>query len=110
MRHHLAVILVAFGVVGSCYCAWALHRISDEVLFNDVDWPRSWPYPDRGLAALHAWYDAAYPAPRDSLKLHGELPRVQLTVQGTLAFSLLVLVAGVGMGATRRFPKAKANP
>ncbi len=102
MRHHLALILVAVGAVGSLYAAWSLHRAGDEVLMQDMSWPRAFPYPDGWIADLNRWYDARYPAPPGSLKLHGEFLRVRLTIGVALAIGVLLLGIGVKMGAARR--------
>jgi hypothetical protein len=97
MRHRLSIFLIAVGGIGSPYFAWALHRVSDTVLVRDMAWPRSWPYPDRWLAVLNAWYDARHPAPPDSLKIHGELPQVRASVTLVLVACLFWLAAGVRM-------------
>jgi hypothetical protein len=102
MRHRLAIILVALGAGGTLYAAWALHRASDAVLVRDMSWPRPTPYPDGWIAALNGWYDARHPASGDSLKLHGEFPRVRLTIVVILALGLWLLVVGVRMAAAQR--------
>src|SRR3954452_2483177 len=97
MRHRLSLLLVAIGGIGSLYFAWALHRVSTEVLVGDMAWPRPWPYPDRWLAVLHAWYYARHPAPPDVLKIHGELAQVRGSVGLVLVACLFWLAAGVRM-------------
>jgi hypothetical protein len=110
-RHHAAILLVAFGAVTSSYTAWALHRASDAVLVRDMSWPRPAPYPDAWIAVLNRRYDALYPAPPDHLKIHGESPRVRLTIGAALALGLFSLAMGVRMGPTsrRRAPESGAG-
>lgn len=95
-------ILVAFlGMCGSLYCAWALHRVSADVLMSDTAWPQPWPYPDNWLAALNDWYDARYPAAAGSIKLHAEFPRVRMTVARALAMCLLTVFMALATHAVR---------
>ena len=49
MRQRLSIFLVALGTMGMLYSAWALHRVSDRVLVDDVNWLRPRPYPDPWL-------------------------------------------------------------
>lgn len=107
MRRHLAILFVVLGTGGTWYAAWALHRASDAVLVRDASWPRPVPDPDGWIAALNDWYDARYPAPPDTLKIHGELPRVRLTLGIVLAAGLSFLAAGVKMRAASRLREAK---
>jgi len=105
MRHRLALILVSVGTIGVPYFAWALHRVSDAVLVGEMSWPLPWPYPDRWLAALNDWYDARSPSPPDTIKLHGEFPRVRVTIGLALVGCLFWAAAGatlVLIGHARR--------
>jgi hypothetical protein len=88
-------ILAITGLGGLLYFGWSYHRVSTKVMITDRSWPRQFPYPDRWLLALNNWYDARYPAPRGTIKLHGELGRVRLTTAGTCAVATLVF----GLGA-----------
>lgn len=96
----LSIVIIGLGTMGAAYCVWALHRVSPSTLTADSDWPQPWPYPDRGLTALHDWYDARHPAPPGSIKIHGELLRVRLIVWAALAFCSIPAVAGVGVRLT----------
>src|SRR5262245_59534603 len=102
MRHYVATILFALGVAGSLYAAWALHRAGEPVLRREMNWPQPAPYPDGWIAALNGWYDARYPASPGSLKLHGERPRVRLTIKFAIVGCLLLSMVGVRMGAVQR--------
>ncbi|HVX14098.1 MAG TPA: hypothetical protein VHC22_23130 [Pirellulales bacterium] len=46
---------------------------------------------------MHDWYDARNPAPPGMLKLHGELPRVRLSVGVLLALFCNTVVLGAAM-------------
>jgi len=99
VRHRLSMILWIPALLGFLYCAWSLHRTSFSILMGDREWPRPWPYPDQGLAALNDWYDARNLPPPDSLKMHGEWDRVRATVGLILVSCLWVLaVSSVRMG------------
>jgi len=95
IRRRICITLAVLGALGVIYFGWSWHRISGEVLVNDPDWPRAFPYPDPWLKALHDWYDARYPVPPGFLKLHGELRRVRLTVSAAVLLSGVVLAVGV---------------
>jgi len=110
VRHRLSMILLISTLLGFMYCAWALHRTGFSILMGDPQWPRPWPYPDQGLAALNDWYDARNPPPPDSLKLHGEWDRVRVTVSLVLASCLWVLViSSVKMGAAGRLRRKRRS-
>lgn len=85
----LALVLLGFG--------W--QRISSLEAFRDPKWPRPFPYPDRLLYRLERYYDAKYPAPPDSIKIHGEFPRVQFALLWSAIPPLVaLLVSGVVVG------------
>jgi hypothetical protein len=100
MRKYEAIALLVVGMVGTLYFAWAFHRASDAVLVSDLSWPRPAPYPDGWILALNHWFDLRHPAPPDSLKLHGEFPRVRLAIGIALAGFVFWLAAGLRIGAT----------
>jgi hypothetical protein len=86
--------LAVLGACGLLYFGWAQHRISPKVLMYDESWPRRFPHPDGWLLALNNWYDAQYPRQRGTLKMHGELERVRLTVRGAATVAAFVFVSG----------------
>lgn len=92
MLRLLAAILAAASLGAALYLAWALHRVSPEVLMTDRDWPRIFPYPDTWLMALENHFDAQHPAPPGTIKLSGELARVRFTLW-TLAVGAALLFA-----------------
>jgi hypothetical protein len=89
------MVLFLVGAMIASYAGWSLHRMSAEVMVDEGNnWPRTWPYPDGWLVALNDWYDARYPAPRGTVKLHGGIARVQLTLVVVLAGSVVVGLCG----------------
>jgi hypothetical protein len=83
------MIVTVVCALGAAYLAWAQCRVSESVISDDMGWPRPAPYPDRWLVALNDWYDVRYPVKPGYLKIHGELPRVRLTVGVALVTCLL---------------------
>jgi hypothetical protein len=101
MRVFVAFILFTLGAVGLAYVAWSWHRASNDVLSADAAWPRPWPYPDAWLSSLNDWFDARHPAPRGTMKLHGELRRVRLTLLAL--FVVAGLTCGLGAADVARY-------
>jgi hypothetical protein len=72
---------------------WCFLRCSGHTFVPDgQQWPRPFPYPDKALYALERIYDAKFPAPPRTIKIHGEFPSVQATL---LFASMFPLIAGV---------------
>ena len=93
-RAFCIIVFIVSAIIAS-YAGWSLHRISAAVMVREGNsWPRAWPYPDGWLLALNDWYDARYPAARGTVKLHGEIDRVQLTLLVVLAASATVGLCG----------------
>jgi hypothetical protein len=86
----LRVILSAVAILGLILCGWALHRMGPAGIL-DPKWPRPLPYPDTILNAYHDWLDARYPAAPGTIKLHGEIYRVQMTLWGIFVCLATVL-------------------
>jgi hypothetical protein len=83
-------ILVVMSLLASGYLAWALHVIDRTLILRQA---YAWGHPCRWIIPLNDHYDAKYPAPRGSVKMHGELPRIRaqimLAISGTLAVAAL---------------------
>lgn len=94
------VIAVVVAFAGLLYCGWALYRMGAAGML-DPNWPRPFPYPDTLLDQYHTWLDARYPASAGTLKLHGEIFRVRLTLWAICAAFTAVLVFAV-LPALRR--------
>lgn len=92
LRRGTALLVLSSTIVATILVFFASYRCSESVLFDDDDWPRSWPFPDEALAFLNDWFDRRYPAQGDSLKLHGEFPKVRLVLD--LVISVLSGVSG----------------
>jgi hypothetical protein len=76
------------------YLGWALHRISDSVLWREARisnaaWPRPWPYPDEWLWRWHDQLHIEHPSPPNTLKMRGELPRMKMTLWGWIVVSAM---------------------
>ena len=69
--------LTLLGIMGLLYSYWTLAR-TEDVDFLMGRSRHGWPWPDQGISDLNRWFDARYPAPRGSIKLHSEIPRVQM--------------------------------
>ena len=91
---HIFLACAVMGGASTSYFCWAWHRVSGSVLVHDDHWPRGNPYPDRWLAELNDWYDRRYPAPPRTIKIHGELDRVRLTVFACIVLSAIVFAIG----------------
>lgn len=119
MRRRVSIIMVLVGGIAAPYLGWAMHRASLSVIASDMSWPRPWLYPDGWLAGLAAWYDARNPAPADTIKIHGELPRVGATMALCFVAGVWFLALGIrGLQIRRRRgacrpgaqPRAGADP
>ena len=94
MLRPVYIVLLIFGLTATAYAAWSWHRISNEALMEDRNWPRASPYPDGWLLALNNWFDARYPASPRTIKLHSEIARVRLTVSIALLISASIALCG----------------
>jgi hypothetical protein len=88
------IIAALLVFVGLLYCGWALHRMGPAGML-DHSWPRPFPYPDTWLDHYEHWLDLRYPASPGTLKLHGEIFRVQLTLWAIVAALVSMLVLAV---------------
>jgi hypothetical protein len=94
-RRRLCVVLAIAGAFGLLYFTWSWHRISNDVFIADHQWPRRFPYPDRGLLALNNWFDSQYPAPWGAIKLHGEIARVRGSLLVAIGCTVLLFLTGM---------------
>jgi hypothetical protein len=83
----LALCLSIGSFLITAYFGWASYRISGPVLFEEMregnpNWPRKWPYPDEWLWRWNDQLDAEDPGPPGTLKMHGELPTMQMKLMG----------------------------
>jgi hypothetical protein len=104
------ILAGALVFVGLLYCGWALHRMGPAGML-DHNWPRPFPYPDTWLDHYERWLDLRYPASPGTIKLHGEISRVQLTLWAIFAALVAVLALAV-VPALRRLrsqPDAAGN-
>ena len=99
MWYRLSIILTVIGLAGSLYFLWSFERVSNGTLIAESgSWPLAFPYPDRWLSALNVYFDRRYPVPPGTLKLHGELARVRLTVlAGFVVFATLSIAGGLSL-------------
>ena len=95
MRLAPPLVLAAVSVLSTAYFAWCWHRAGPTAFAEDRSFPRPWPYPDRWLCALVDWFDARNPPEGDSLKIHGEWPRVSAVVFLASALSLQLLAPAI---------------
>ncbi len=75
------------------YLGWAHHRAVEHMPFVYPQYHAElppYPYPDRWLNHFHNLLDDLRPVPPGTLKMHGELPRVRLT----LSVSMLLCAFG----------------
>lgn len=82
----LRLVALAICLISIACGAWCLQRVRASYL--DPSWPRNFPYPDTYLLALNDYYDARWPAPPGTFKMHGEVQLVQLTVIGVMAAAI----------------------
>jgi hypothetical protein len=90
---------------------WTGSLSGDVGIFDLMENPRSFPYPDSMIWWLNDWYDKRYPAPPGFINLHGEIDRVRWTflvvfVPSALA-SLILLQLVV---APWIYPRSKRVP
>jgi hypothetical protein len=82
LGRRVGVALSSIAFVTSILVIFAHYRCSEAVLFDDIAWPRPWPYPDEALADLNNWFDKQNPASNGELKVHGEFAKAY----GSLVF------------------------
>src|SRR5262245_50468358 len=91
IRRVMFAVSVPF-LISATYLLWCLQRFSPPVFVRDKAFPRSWPYPDWLLLALNDYFVKMYPAPPGTIKLHGEIARVQaLVIVATTAVTAIGL-------------------
>lgn len=96
-------LLVGPVLVASLYLAWATLR-SGPGYWSDLG--HGFPYPDGWINGLERWFDARYPAPPDTLKLHGEYFRVA-AVLGMLELTFAAMTGWlIGLLVHRPAPTA----
>jgi hypothetical protein len=79
-----AICLFVAGLFATGYLYWARDRVDSTVRPNIR---QSWPYPDRWLFQWYQHLDAAHPVAPGEMKIEGELPRLQLYLDGLIGFS-----------------------
>lgn len=99
------------GSAVTAYLLWAVYRLTARVMIADDAWPRPFPYPDLWLAWLNNYFDRRHPARPGTIKLHGEIARVQLyLLAGAIPFALMTLMGAIRLwhswrrGQRRGFP------
>jgi hypothetical protein len=90
VTRYLLILFLLISSVSLCYLLWAYKRTIYGECF--ISGPREWPYPDKVLLELNNWYDIRYPASPNSFKIHGEIPRVIITIEIFIG-SFFVIVA-----------------
>jgi quinol-cytochrome oxidoreductase complex cytochrome b subunit len=93
VRRILFVLSVPF-LLGALYFFWCMRRFTAQTFVHDKEFPRAWPYPDWVLLGLNDYYDKLDPAPPNSIKIHGEVMRVQATVGG---IALMLGIIGLAL-------------
>jgi hypothetical protein len=84
----LALILFIIGFLATSYLFWAHQRIPN-VVFAKM---KPWPYPDEWLLQWERQLDAAHPTPPGTIKIEGEIPRMEMYLNGgTYFFGTLTL-------------------
>ena len=83
-RVRFGVTFSALSFVATVFILFARYRCSESVLFDDLAWPRCWPYPDEALATLNEWFDRQYPARDGSLKIHSEFPKIRFILDSLI--------------------------
>lgn len=96
LRSFIGFMLLVVSTFTVLYVIWARQRWL-PVLFEDATWPRDWPYPDYILLGFHDWLDARYPAPPGSMKIHGEIYRVEQSLHFLTIVSLGVCSFMLGL-------------
>jgi hypothetical protein len=91
----LPLVLAAISLASTAYFAWCWQRSRPTIFAEDMSYPRPWPYPDRWLCDLVDWFDARNPTQGDTIKIHGEWPKVRLLVFLALALSFQLLAAAI---------------
>ena len=91
----IALVLVVTGFLVASYLVWTFHRTTGVVFVSDHQWPRSLPYPDYWILCWNHELDLAHPAAWGTMKIRGELPRIQLYLSGYILLALLVMSVGL---------------
>jgi len=115
----LSLCLAIISFLLASYFAWARHRISGPVIFREAridnpNWPRKWPYPDEWLLQWHDQISAEQPVYPGGIRIHGELPRLEMKLLGWIVVSGLVgislLVFGIRLVPYASFSLSTPEP
>jgi len=79
-----AICLFLAAIFATGYLYWARDRVYTTV---QPDIRRYWPYPDPWLFAWYRHLDTTHPAAPGEFKIEGELPRLQLHLDGLVGIS-----------------------
>jgi hypothetical protein len=102
-------IAAMLALIGLFYCGWALHRIGAAGI-SDHTWPRPFPYPDQWVDQYGRWLDLRYPAPNGTIKFHGEVFRVRVTLWAIIVAFVAVLALVVAPAVRKLRSQLGAPP
>jgi len=104
MKSRGPIALIVVGTLGGLYLLWAMHRIEPQTFMVEGNaWPRPFPYPDMWLSAMNDFYDRLNPVPPGTVKMHGEIQRVQQTLLVGILIAIVLSGTGTALLAYRRF-------
>ena len=98
MLRRIAMVVGVLLFAISLYATVAFHRITYTAPFDD-GWPRSFPYPDTWIGPALEKLDSMYPAGPRLIKIHGEIPRLQLILLVVVAITFQLGCLFVGPSA-----------
>jgi hypothetical protein len=87
-----ALCLFVVGLLVTSYLCWAHSRIRSVALVSER---HTWPYPDQWLIRWEQRLDAAHPAAPGTFKIEGELPRMELYLDGWICLSAVATLGSL---------------
>ncbi|WP_269541777.1 hypothetical protein [Cerasicoccus fimbriatus] len=90
----------------AAYLFWAHLRIEYVIFGSD----KSWPYPDAWIVEWEKNLNEKHPAPEDSIKMEGEIPRIEIYLKASILASVAAGISCLYISRRKPNPAEVATP